>query len=70
MKRSKLFCVIYQIQISFLAKVLKCELTSHPFWFKRELSALNMILERLKSFDSVFRDIARPTIDSAINLSP
>ena len=45
----------------------KCELTSHPFWFKRELSVLNMILETLTSFDSVFRDIARSTIDSAID---
>ena len=41
----------------------KCELTSYPFWFKRELSVLNMILETLTSFDSVLLS----TIDSAID---
>ena len=63
----KLFCVVYQIQISLLAKAFKCELTSYPFWFKSGLSVLNTMLETLKSFDSVFREIARSTIDSAID---
>ena len=40
------------------------QITSHPFWFKRELSVLNMILETPASFDSVFRDIAEFPIDS------
>ena len=44
-----------------------CEFISHPFWFKIGLSVLNMILETLTSFDSVFRDIGRSIIDSAID---
>ena len=44
--------------------VLSFQITSHPFWFKRELSVLNMILETPASFDSVFRDIAEFPIDS------
>ena len=67
MMRSKLLCVVYQIQFLSSQRSFKCELTSHPFWLKRELSVLNMILETLTSFDSVFRDIAGSTIDSAID---
>ena len=47
-----------------LQNSFKCVLTSHLFWFKRQLSVLNMILESLTSFDSVFRHIARSTINS------
>ena len=62
MVRSKLFCVVYQIQISLLAKIFQV-------CFKRGLSVLNTILETLTSFDSVSRDIARSTIDSAIDFN-
>ena len=62
MVRSKLICVVYQIQISLLAKIFQV-------CFKRGLSVLNTILETLTSFDSVSRDIARSTIDSAIDFN-
>ena len=65
--RSKLFCVANRYRYLSSQRSFKCELTSHPFRFKRELSVLNMILETLTSFDSVFRDITRSTIDSAID---
>ena len=63
--RSNFFVV--SIRYKFLSSQMsfKCELTSHPFWFKRELFVLNMILETLTSFDSVFS--ARSTIDSEID---
>ena len=50
------------IRYRFLSsqRSLKCELTSLPFWFKREL-------ETLTSFNSVFKDIAKSTINSAID---
>ena len=66
MIRSKLLCVVYQNRSLSLQRSSKCELTSFPFWFKRELSVLNTILETLTSFDSVFWDTARSTIGSAI----
>ena len=59
------------IRYRFLSsqRSFKCELTSPPFCFKRGLSVLNTILETLTSFDSVFGDIARSTIYSAINFN-
>ena len=60
-----IFCVVYQIKISLLTKIFQVQITSYPFLFKRRLSVLNMILETLTSFDSVFRDIARPAINFA-----
>ena len=67
MMRFKLFCFVYQIQIFSPQRSFMCEFISHPFWFKIGLSVLNMILETLTSFDSVFRDIGRSIIDSAID---
>ena len=66
--RSKLFALSIRYRFFSTQRSFKCELIPHPFWFKRELSVLNMILETLMSFDFVFRDTARSTIDFVIDL--
>ena len=65
--RCKLFLLSIRYRFLSSQRFFKCELTPHPIWFKRELSVFNTILETLTSSDSVFRDIARSTIDSAID---
>ena len=65
--RSKLFALYVRYRFLFSQRSFNSELTSHPFWFKRELPVLNTTLETLTSIDSVFRDIAGSTIDSAID---